>query len=88
MSAEDDLKHLVRWLAKYQQDLNDLRMKLIGDGADPAETYEALFGHWPMVQGTPNVIRLHLIAEQPIDNDAVARALKAMDAPLPDPKED
>ena len=69
---------LVRFLAKYQDDLNDLRNQCIG--MTPEECKDALIMRWPVVQGTANQIALKRIGELAYDTKLVAEAVNALRA--------
>lgn len=65
---------LVRFLAKYQDDLNDLREQCMG--MTPEECKDALIMRWPVIQGTSNQIALKRIGDQEYDIKLVAKALR------------
>jgi len=69
---------LVRFLAKYQADLNDLRDQCMG--MTPEECKDALIMRWPVIQGTATQIALKRIGEQAYDTKLVAEAVNALRA--------
>ena len=71
----DSVIHLARWLAKYQDVLNDLRRKAIAPNVD---TRDMLIMEWPIVQGTSNQIQLTKLGRQEIDLDKINEAVKLL----------
>lgn len=69
---------LVRFLAKYQSDLNELRDRCIG--MTPEDCKDALIMRWPVIQGTENQIALKRIGELNYDTKLVAKAVNALRA--------
>ena len=75
MSKEiEGLKNLCRFLAKYQDDLRDVRSKALK--ADDIKGY--LMMRWPCVQGLQNILNLKKIAQQKMDNDKIHDGVKSM----------
>jgi len=88
MSKEiEGLKNLCRFLAKYQDDLRDVRSKALKLKADDIKGY--LMMRWPCVQGLQNILNLKKIAQQKMDSDKIHDGVKSMleDKPkrTPDP---
>jgi hypothetical protein len=69
---------LVRFLARYQADLNELRDLCMG--MTPEECKESLIMKWPVIQGTANQIALKRIGELDYDTKLVAEAVHALRA--------
>jgi len=69
---------LVRFLAKYQKDLNDLRNQCIS--MTPEECKDALIMRWPVIQGTANQLALKRIGEMDYDTKLVAEAVALLRA--------
>ncbi len=74
----EPLLALVRFLAKYQSDLNDLRDRMLS--MTPEECEEAVLMQWPVVRGTGNQIALRQIGELHYDVNLVAAAVKSIRA--------
>jgi hypothetical protein len=74
--ASHDLLALACFLAKYQDDLNDLRYKWIAMSAEDCKS--AVIGQWPIIQGTTNQINLKRVGEIPYESPQVSRAIKAI----------
>ena len=77
MSEESDMTALVAWLAKYQDDLNRLRYRMIGETREQA--FNTLVMHWPTIQGTANQHALARLGKLPVNMDAVQRAVAHLD---------
>lgn len=73
-TALDDARHAMRWLAKYQDDLNRLFRKACA-ATDPAAAMNLLTLHWSIVQTTKNQFALRDLGRQAIDLQAVTRAI-------------
>ena len=69
---------LVRFLARYQDQLNDLRYKWLA--MTPEECQEAVRMEWPIIQRTANQIALKRIGELDYDSKLVAEAVSAIRA--------
>jgi hypothetical protein len=70
------LVSLVRFLAQYQEQLNELRGELLR--MTPEECHDALAMKWPVIQGTSNQIKLKRIGELGYDPSLVAEAVDAL----------
>jgi len=75
---------LVRFLAKYQSDLNALRDRCMS--MTPEDCKDAIIMQWPVIQGTANQIALKRIGELDYDIELVAKAVNAMRANNPPAK--
>jgi len=69
---------LVRFLARYQKDLNDPRNQCID--MTPEECKDALIMQWPVIQGTANQLALKRIGEMDYDTKLVAEAVALLRA--------
>jgi hypothetical protein len=75
-TGDPALLALVRFLAKYQSDLNDLREQCVG--TTPEECQDAIIMRWPIIQRTVTQIALKRIGEQDYDTKLVAEAITVL----------
>jgi hypothetical protein len=78
MAENESLRNLARFLSKYQDELNQVRFKLIKQKGNIKELEYIFSLQWPVVQGFQNQNDLKKIGDQEIRHEEVGKAVRIL----------